>query len=269
MHFTNKYVILALIILIGVIIYYFGIPYIKHLLLHQETKKLYAGLKDSRLPWKVFAKSEQGRDIYLFEQGQGESTTLILAAMHGDEQNTFHLAVRLADTIYIKPELIKSKVVIVPVVNPDGLLQQERINANEVDINRNFPTENWKPIYEKYKYNPGYEAGSEKETQAVMELINLYEPDKLIVIHSDLHLLNYDGPAKDLVLLMAEHNGYRIESNIGYPTPGSLGTYAGVEARIPTVTLELPDDSPEEAWDQNFEALIQAINFKIMLNLSS
>jgi protein MpaA len=261
MQFTNKYIIFALIILIIIITYYFAIPFIRHLILDQDTKKLYAALKESHIPWKVFAKSEQDRDIYLFEQGEGEPTTLILAAMHGDEQNTFHLAVKLADTIYSKPELIDNKVVIVPVVNPDGLLRNERINANDVDINRNFPTENWRPIYKKYKYNPGYEAGSEKETQAVMELINLYQPDKLIVIHADLHVLNYDGPAKDLVLRMAEYNGYRVESNIGYPTPGSLGTYAGVEGRIPTVTLELPDNSPEKAWKQNFKALIQAINF--------
>jgi len=261
MQLTNKYIILTLIILITVIIYYFAIPFIRHLKLHQDTKKLYASIKSSPLPWKVFAKSEQDRDIYLFEQGKGESTTLILAALHGDEQNTFHLAVKLTNSIFAKPELINGRVVIVPVINPDGLLRNERINANEVDINRNFPTQNWRPIYEKYKYNPGYEAGSEKETQAVMELINLYQPDKMIVIHADLHVLNYDGPAKDLALNMAEYNGYRIESNIGYPTPGSLGTYAGVEARIPTVTLELPDNSPEEAWEQNFKALIQVINF--------
>lgn len=261
MQFTHKYIILALIILIIVLIYYFVIPIIRHIILHQDTKKLYASLKESHIPWKIFAKSEQGRNIYLFEQGQGESTTLILAAMHGDEQNTFHLVVKLADTIYFKPELINSKVVIVPVVNPDGLLRNKRINANAVDINRNFPTENWRPIYEKYKYNPGYEAGSEKETQATMALINLYNPNKIIVIHSDLHVLNYDGPAKDLVLKMAEFNGYRIEANIGYPTPGSLGTYAGIEGKIATVTLELPDISPEEAWEQNFETLIQAINF--------
>lgn len=261
MHLSNKYIILTLIILLGVIIYYFGLPFIRHLKLHQNTKKLYAGLMESKVPWKVFAKSERERNIYIYEQGKSESTTLIIAAMHGDEQNTFHLAVMLADTLYNRPDLITKKVVIVPVANPDGLMAMERTNANEVDINRNFPTENWRPIYEKYRYNPGYEAGSEKETQVIIELINLYKPDKLIVLHADLNILNYDGPAKDLVLMMAEYNGYRIESNIGYPTPGSLGTFAGVEARIPTITLELPDINPEEAFKQNFEALIQAINF--------
>jgi protein MpaA len=248
-------------VLLGIIIYYFGIPYVRHLLLHQDTKKLYSGLKDSGIKWQIFAKSEQDRNIYLYEQGQGKNITLIIAAIHGDEQNSFHTAVQLADTIAKNPELIKNKVIIVPVVNPDGLMKRTRTNANGVDINRNFPTDNWRPIYEKDRYNPGYEPGSELETRAVIELIDKYKPDKIIVIHSDLHMLNFDGPAKDLVLEMQKYNGYRIESTVGYPTPGSLGTFAGVEGRIPTVTLELPDNSPEEAWKQNFEALVRAINF--------
>lgn len=258
---SNKYIYLVIIILIAFLIYYFGVPYIKHLLLHQDTKKIYAGMKESNLPWQVYAKSERNRNIYIFEQGNNETTTLILAAIHGDEQNGFHLAVKLADTLYTQPDLVKNKVVIVPVVNPDGLMKRSRTNANKVDINRNFPTENWRPVYEKDKYNPGYEPGSEKETRIVIEMINQYNPDKIIAIHADLHLINYDGPARELALLMAEYNGYKVESTIGYPTPGSLGNFTGVELKIPTITLELPDNSPGEAWDQNFEALIQAINF--------
>ena len=181
--------------------------------------------------------------------------------MHGDEQNGFHLAVELADTINKNPDLISSKVVIVPVINPDGLMNRQRTNTNKVDINRNFPTENWRPVYEKDKYNPGFDAGSEKETRVVIELINQYNPDKIIVIHADLHLINYDGPAEELAQLMSVYNNYKVETSIGYPTPGSLGTFAGVELKIPTITLELPDNDPDKAWEQNFDALIQAINF--------
>lgn len=263
MQFNNKYIILISILLLGILIYYFGIPYIRHLILHQDTKKLYLCLKESNLHWQIFAKSEQDRDIYLFEQGQGKSTTLILSAMHGDEQNGFHLAVKLADTLNTNPDLINSKVVIVPVVNPDGLMKRQRTNANKVDINRNFPTENWRPVYEKDKYNPGFDAGSEKETRVVIELLNQYNPNKIIVIHADLHLINYDGPAVELAELMAQFNGYKVDQSIGYTTPGSFGTFAGAELKIPTITLELPDNNPDEAWDQNFEALIQAINFSI------
>jgi protein MpaA len=35
---------------------------------------------------------------------------------------------------------------------------------------------------------------------------------------------------------------YPIEENIGYPTPGSFGTWAGIERNIPTITLELDEE---------------------------
>ena len=34
-----------------------------------------------------------------------------------------------------------------------------------------------------------------------------------------------------------------MESSIGYPTPGSFGTWAGVEKKIPTITLELDEET--------------------------
>ncbi|MFZ2490659.1 MAG: murein tripeptide amidase MpaA, partial [Thermoanaerobaculia bacterium] len=39
---------------------------------------------------------------------------------------------------------------------------------------------------------------------------------------------------------LAATTGLPLQPSIGYPTPGSLGSYAGVERRIPIVTLELP-----------------------------
>lgn len=33
-----------------------------------------------------------------------------------------------------------------------------------------------------------------------------------------------------------------LQESIGYPTPGSFGTWAGVEKGIPTITLELDEE---------------------------
>jgi len=261
MHVNFKGFYLILFIVIVALIYFYAVPYIKHLLLHQDTKKLYASLEMDELPWKVYDVSTRERNIYLYEAGDGETLTLIMAAFHGDEQNSFHLAVELARSIYQNPKQIKNKVVIVPVVNPDGLLKRTRTNVNEVDINRNFPTENWTPVYQKKKNYPGYSAGSEKETGVVIDLINQYQPDRIISIHAPLKMNNFDGPAQELAEVMSRYNGYPVVEEIGYPTPGSLGTYAGVELKIPIVTLELPDISPAKAWEQNAEALVRAINF--------
>ena len=56
-------------------------------------------------------------------------------------------------------------------------------------------------------------------------------------------------------------NGYTIKTDVGYETPGSLSSYTGVDLGIPTITLELPSYNPDEAWQENRDALIAAINF--------
>ena len=40
---------------------------------------------------------------------------------------------------------------------------------------------------------------------------------------------------------ISEIINYPVESSIGYPTPGSFGTWAGVERNIPTITLEVDE----------------------------
>ena len=46
---------------------------------------------------------------------------------------------------------------------------------------------------------------------------------------------------------MKKELDYEITEDIGYPTPGSLGTYAGWERKIPTVTFEIERGLPLDA----------------------
>ncbi len=259
MHFNFKLPLIILILVAAALIYFYFVPYVRHLL-HQKTKARYEALKDSTLPWQIIGKSERGRPVYLLDIGQGEHPTVIFGAFHGDEQAGFHLVCQLADTLYAQPQLIHKRVLLVPVVNPDGLLNRTRFNANKVDINRNFPTANWSPVARKKRYFPGRQPGSEAETQLVMWLLEKYHPARIISIHDALKMNNFNGPAERLATLLAGYNHYPVTADVGYPTPGSFGNYAGVEHHIPTVTLELPDVGPQEAWQQNGPALIAAIN---------
>ena len=94
-----------------------------------------------------------------------------------------------------------------------------------------------------------------------MDLIEKYNPDRIVSIHAPLEVVNYDGPARALAERMSVHNGYPVSGDIGYPTPGSFGNYAGVERSIPTITLELPRGGFDAMWEPNKKALLEAITY--------
>lgn len=155
-------------------------------------------------------------------------------------------------------------IIFIPCLNPDGMQLGKRTNANGVDLNRNFPTKNWGEDTSLAGDNPsdyfgGEAPASEIETQFVIDIIEKYKPELIITLHAPYKVVNYDGPAKDTAEKISKIIGYPVEASIGYPTPGSFGTYAGVERQIPTITLELDEKTP-------VEQLIQPV-FKIFESL--
>jgi protein MpaA len=181
---------------------------------------------------------------------------------HGDEILSGELASRFSEYLFdeMRPSL-ECRVILVPVVNPDGLVHSRRTNARGVDINRNFPTENWSSEYPSKNNFPGERPSSEPETRAVIRLLEEYPPDRIVSIHTPLSVVNYDGPAADLAERMSRWNGYAVQKNIGYPTPGSFGSYAGIEKNIPTITLELAEESFETVWNKNRNALLESLKY--------
>ena len=140
----------------------------------------------------------------------------------------------------------------IPCLNPDGMQLGQRTNANGVDLNRNFPTKNWGKNLgdnatcddEKSAYYGGISAGSEIETQFLIDTIEEFKPKTILTLHAPYKVVNYDGPAKELAERISAIINYPVEASIGYPTPGSFGTYAGVERQISTITLELDEICP-------------------------
>jgi len=214
------------------------------------------------LEWQKIGESVDGRPIEAVTIGRGEKITLILGAFHGDEPVSADITYKLAEYLasnYNDDQNIK--VVVVPVVNPDGLAKKTRTNSNGVDINRNFPTKNWSSKYRKKRYFPGSSPGSEPETLTVIDLIEKFHPSQIISIHQPFKVVNFDGPAEQLANKMASLNSYPVKSDIGYATPGSFGTYTGKERSIPTITLELGEKTLDESWGVNKSALIEAIKY--------
>lgn len=165
--------------------------------------------------------------------------TLIIGVFHGDEPQGKFLIEE-----YLKHNDTNG-LIFIPCLNPDGMQLETRTNSNEVDLNRNFPTKNWE-LTEKDEFFGGMSAGSEIETQFLIDTINEFKPDLILTLHAPYKIVNYDGPAKDISEKISEIINYPVEPSIGYPTPGSFGTYAGIERGIPTITLELDEECPVE-----------------------
>ena len=208
--------------------------------------------------------SPQNNKIQLLKAGETSigSTVLLIGVFHGDEQDGEFLINKLIKDIEKNPELTgNNKVLFIPCLNPDGKTKNTRGNSNGVDLNRNFPTKNWIKSEEKDEYYPGESPASEVETKFIIDIIEKYKPDRILTIHSPYKVINYDGPADKISEEMSRFNGYPVQVDIGYPTPGSFGTYAGKERNIPTVTLELPVGcSPDSLWLDNKKALYYFIS---------
>lgn len=213
---------------------------------------------------RQLGKSVLGLPIVGHFFGQTGPKTLIFAAIHGDEPSTAFIANQLVEHLIKNPEAyFGRRVAVVPVANPDGLARGTRTNARDVDLNRNFPARNF-AVQKRGRYFGGEEPASEPETQALIELLDQWQPQRIITIHAirrGRHGNNYDGPAEAIAKLMSVHNGYAVLSTIGYPTPGSFGSWAGIDRQIPTITLEVPSDaSGANAWRENREALLSVIH---------
>ncbi len=171
--------------------------------------------------------------------------TLIIGVVHGDEPQGKFLTEK-----YLQKNP-NSNLLFIPCLNPDGMKANKRCNSNGVDINRNFPTKNWGENTSEAGSNPadyygGTSPASEIETKFVVDVIEKYRPKLILTLHAPYKIVNYDGPAEDIAQKISAIIKYPVEPSIGYPTPGSFGTWAGVERNIPIITLELDEKIPVE-----------------------
>ena len=160
---------------------------------------------------------------------------LVIGVFHGDEPQGDFLI-----NEYLKNNQ-KSELLFIPCLNPDGMKLNTRQNANNVDLNRNFPTKNW-IVNEDKSYFGGNEPASEIETKFMVEIIEEYKPKFILTLHAPYCVVNYDGDAEEIAEKISKIINYPVEADIGYPTHGSFGTYCGIERNIPTITLELDEN---------------------------
>jgi protein MpaA len=226
----------------------------------RDTGPLASRVKSVAPKYLNLGKTVQGRDITAMIYGSGAKRVLVLGGIHGDEQHTTVLARALAVNLNSETLPLGLTLIIVPDVNPDGLMAAKRVNANGVDINRNFPSKTWRPEYTEQRHYPGVKPSSEPETRAVLGLLESYPPHLVITLHAALGCVNWDGtPGAPLAQTLASANGYPLCATLGYETPGSLGLLTGIDRQVPTVTIELRAKGAAALVEENLPALLSLL----------
>lgn len=182
----------------------------------------------------VIGHSVDNRNIYGLEIGNGSKVIFLDANIHAAETANTHILIQFMSEVVnmyesgntnVKNALNEFKLVVMPCINPDGYeiftngiesisnkelwvyknknkinFENLKSNANGVDINRNFPTQN-AGLYYKSKgllynvslekntgsksYFGGYSLGSESETKAAMYF--MLKHYRSVVTYINLH----------------------------------------------------------------------------------
>lgn len=206
--------------------------------------------------------SVQGRPIPagLVGPQSEERWLVVVGGVHGDEPSSVAAVVELAGWLEVHPP--DRLVMLVPVMNPDGIAAGTKNNMRDVDLNRNFPARNF-TLEHQPGYWPGTRPASEPETEALLSVIDdpgLPPVSGVVAVHAPFACVNYDGPAAAWAQAIAASCGWPAREDIGYPTPGSLGSFLGRDRGLPVITLELPAGSYDDFRVQAQSALQTAIN---------
>jgi len=247
--------------------------------------------------YSIIGKSIEGRSIEAFTYGNGKTHIIFVGGIHGGyEWNTVVLAYKFIDYLNINPDLVQKNmtITIIPSANPDGVYKiigkegrfdvtdvptgvsaiPGRLNANDVDLNRNFGCK-WqaKAIWKNNPVSAGSAVFSEPESQAIRDFILKDNPVSVIFWHSMSGSV-YASKCENGVLpetlnimnVYAKASGYSaVKTFSSYAVTGdSEGWLASIN--IPAITVELKTHETVE-WEENLagvKALLKYYNEPIV-----
>jgi len=219
---------------------------------------------------EVFGESVHGIPLHAWWPATTRPTRVVWAAIHGEEAVTLQVAQHLLRVVHADDACA----VVVPVLNPDGVLAGTRQNARGVDLNRNFPGANWSdapsPTFwpttvtrtserRTMLSSPGDAPGSEPETTAIMALVERVEPEFVIDLHTPLEcVLALSDDAQELAEHLAQPAALRVLRELEGPTPGDSATWCR-EAGATSVTYEFELTPMPQLWARHGEAMVRCI----------
>lgn len=205
---------------------------------------------------RTIGYSSQGRAIAAYHFGDSGPVVLYTGAIHGNEVSTKSLMDRWIQELEANPAKIPGgkRVIIVPTINPDGLARGSRVNARNVDLNRNFGTGDWRKDIQhtngtSFPGGGGDAAMSEPETRAIAGFVAQQRPELVVSYHSigGMVISNQGGQANARAGQYSRLSGYRLSSGdsgeFGYQITGTADDYYRERLGVPSILIELGSHS--------------------------
>lgn len=175
-------------------------------------------------------KSVLNKPIFSFLIGKGDKKILMWSQMHGNESTTTKSVFDLVNTLinetnkYINDILSSCTICIIPILNPDGAETYTRLNANNVDLNRDAQNL------------------SQPESRILKDVFNQFKPDYCFNLHGQRTIfsagntkhpatVSFLAPAQDTACTITETRKKAMElilamnTNLQEQINGQVGIY--------------------------------------------
>ncbi len=198
--------------------------------------------------------SVQGRAITGYRFGSGGSYVVYVGGTHGNEQSSVRTLTSWIDYLERNYDQIPANrtIVVIPNLNPDGYAKNQRTNAHDVDLNRNFPTYDWKQgvTMPGGSYNSnggGSEPLSEPESKALANYVLGINPRLVLTYHAAAGVVipNDSGDSVALAQIYDQKSNLGFESNdqtgtiFNYDTTGAFEDWLHDKHNLPALLIEL------------------------------
>lgn len=234
--------------------------------------------KSPSIKSEALTKSVGELDISIYKLGNGKNKIMFLGCVHGNEIGTSKLVHKLMGYLDHNQEYLKNVTAyFIPVLNvyghslaiktPDylngGLIG--RTNSRNVDLNRNFGTEDWvsEGIWEfsnkKMAVSGGKEPFSEPETKALVDFVQKTDIKVVFDFHSRAGTIlgTKDDLGRKIVETYSINSGYKDISKNTYQNTGWIKNYLEGKG-VTYIEIETTKRWGSD-WGKNKEALLKAI----------
>jgi protein MpaA len=211
--------------------------------------------QDSAAVGDGIGRSVEGRPLKVEVLGHGPLRIYVVGGVHGEPPALRPLG-ELRSLMRGSTIASQMTVRLLEDLNPDGTARGLFCNANRVDIDRNFPSQDFRP-----SLRHGLAPLSEPETEAFWRDVRAFRPDLVVVLQSAMAgpFLDGDGPSDAYGMQFvsgasAVDERWTLLGDEGHAFSGSMGAALGNDLGIPVLNLRFRRDQDAKSVAEALKA---------------